>query len=49
MGQPDTYPFELDTAVVKKLHFVHCAIHGERVAETPAPPRNLQVPPALAH
>ena len=45
MGQPDTYPFALTAPVVKKLHFVHCAIHGERVAETPVPPTSLQVPP----
>jgi hypothetical protein len=49
MGQPDTYPFTLTAAVVKKLHFVHCAIHGERVANTPAPPPSLQVPPLMAH
>ena len=48
MGQPETYPFALTAAVVKKLHFVHCAIHGERVAETPAPPPSLQVPPQMA-
>ena len=45
MGQPDTYPFALTAPVVRKIHFVHCAIHGERVSETPAPPRNLQVHP----
>jgi hypothetical protein len=49
MGQPDTYPFSLNAAVVKKLHFVHCAVHGERVANTPAPPPALQVPPLMAH
>jgi len=48
MGQPDTYPFALTPAVVTKLHFVHCAIHGDRAAHTPAPPPSLQVPPAMA-
>jgi hypothetical protein len=48
MGQPDTYPFALTSAVVRKLHFVHCAVHGERAAHTPVPPQGLQVPPLMA-
>jgi len=47
MGQPDTYPFTLTTAMVTKLHFVHCAILGERVTDTPVPPSSLQVPPTM--
>lgn len=49
MDQPETHPFALTAPVVKKLHFVHRAVHGERVAETPAPPPSLQVPPLVAH
>ena len=44
MGQPDIYPFVLNAPVVTKLHFVHCAVHGERVHDTPPPPETLQVP-----
>lgn len=48
MGQPDIYPFALNASSVRKLHFVHCALHGERAAQTPVPPQNLQVPPLMA-
>ena len=43
MGQPDIYPFVLSAPVVRKLHFVHCVVRGERIDETPHPPEHLQV------
>jgi hypothetical protein len=32
MGQPDLYPFVLNAAVVRKLHFVHCVIRPPRAS-----------------
>lgn len=44
MGQPDLYPFVLNGPVVRKLHFVHCVIHGRQAAETEPPPASLAAP-----
>jgi hypothetical protein len=44
MGQPDTYPFVMNAAVVTKLHFVHRVVTGDDPAATPEPPETLKVP-----
>jgi hypothetical protein len=43
MGQPDIYPFVLNGPVVKKLHFVHGVVMGDRRHELQAPPEHLKV------